>query len=430
MGTDVLSLIIFGICIIFFIINKVPKSLVALIGLIIMVTFNVVSFGDAFKNFAGKTTILVLSIMIIGKAINDTGVSAFISQSILKLPFKSEKTLVVIATLLTAILSSFIDNQVVYLLVFSTIEYICVEKKDNNLLNFVLPIGIAAVIGSTLTLTGGHVLPTASGILEEYIGKEFKFFTVSGVSIIINFILVLYVGIIGYSIGKKIWNTRMQNTVKNNNYITDKTVKSRKKNIMIFILIITVLAFTFSNKISYLIPNMNVATISVISAILCILFGCVNYKDAIKSIDLDAIIWIGATLGITGALIESGGSKIMADFILKNVGSDISPIMLYVVFIIFTTLLTQFFTNTATISLILPIMCSITIARGFNTYSFAIGVTLAGTLGITTPFANNIMTLVSTSNYKFSDFIKYCLPVTVIETIALITVVPIIYPLV
>ena len=45
----VLSLIIFGFCVILFIWNKLPISVTALLGLTIMVLTGVVSFSDGFK---------------------------------------------------------------------------------------------------------------------------------------------------------------------------------------------------------------------------------------------------------------------------------------------------------------------------------------------------------------------------------------------
>ena len=429
MRTDVLSLIIYGVCIVLFITNKFPKPLVALTSLIIMILLNIVSFGDAFKNFAGKTTILIGSVMIIGKAINETGLAYSISQGILKLPIKRERTLIVITTLLTAVLSAFLSNLVVYMLIVSIVEHLCREKKEYNSLNFVLPIAMASVVGATITLVGGAVLPTASGILEEYIGKEFSFFTTSGVSIIINLILTLYVGIIGYPIGKKIWKNRVQN-IKQYKEKNNISISKSKYKRMIIILCVTLIAFIFVDKISSINQNINTSTISLISALLCILSGCVSYKEAMKGIDLDVIIWLSATLGIAAGLINSGGSKLMADILMSKIGNNISPLLLYSIFVIIVAVLTQFLSNSATVSLILPIMCSITIDMGLNTYSFAIGVAMAGTLGIATPLASSSLSLAATTNYRFTDFIKYCLPITVIETVALITVIPIVYPLV
>ena len=428
MGVDLLSLIIFGVCVVLYIINKCPKTLVALTGLTVMILFNVVSFSDAFKNFAGKTTILVCSTMIIGEAIINTGVAYSIGKKIIKLARNNERMLIIISTTVAAILSAFISNVAVYLFIFSILVYICKENKEINLLNVVIPVGMAAVMGSTITLVGGTALPAASGILEEYIGKEFHFFTTSLLSIIVNVILVLYAGFIGYPLGKKIWGSRSKSLNTDNQNINEQSVY-KKKYFMIIILIATIIAFILSDKITEILPNVNIATISLVSAILCIISGCISYKNAIKSINWDIIIWLGATLGIATGLTKSGGSELISNFIFNLTGNGISPLLLYIIFVIFTVLATQFLSNTAAISLVFPIMCSITVGMGYNTYSFAIGVALAGTLGIATPLANNTMALVYTANYKFSDFIKYCLPVTVLEMIFLIIFVPILYPL-
>ncbi len=75
MSPDILSLIIFGICVVSFIWNKLPISVTALLGLTAMVLTGVVSFSDGFKNFGTSTIVLICAMMVVGKATFNTGLA-------------------------------------------------------------------------------------------------------------------------------------------------------------------------------------------------------------------------------------------------------------------------------------------------------------------------------------------------------------------
>ena len=77
------SLIVFGLCILLFIWDKLPMATSAILGCSVMVLLGIGSFADAFGSFASTTVIMLIGVLIVGMAIDETGVAGKIGDVIL-----------------------------------------------------------------------------------------------------------------------------------------------------------------------------------------------------------------------------------------------------------------------------------------------------------------------------------------------------------
>ena len=241
----------------------------------------------------------------------------------------------------------------------------------------------------------------------------------------------MYSGFVGYPLGKKIWGNRDDYAYVPVSKDTDNTVHSKSKMIvMVVIFIATLVMFVLADKVKEFIPAFNVGTDALISAIMCVLTGCISHKDALKSINWNLAIWFCACLGIAAGLNSSGGGELLANCFIGMFGENVSAFVLYLAFLILVTVLTQFLSNSTVLTMILPIVFSITERMGYNTYSFAVGLTIAGAMAVATPLANTTIGMSMIADYKFSDYLKYAGPMTLISIIVLIMTIPVLFPLV
>ena len=237
--------------------------------------------------------------------------------------------------------------------------------------------------------------------------------------------------------GKKIWGKRSEYTLEPSENATgggnDDGAESKNKTkmyIMAVIFVITILMFLFCDLIANFIPNFNLAIAGLISAVSCVLTGCISHKEAIKSINWTLAIWFCSSLGIASGIIESGGGELLANCFIGLFGKNISPFVMYTALLILVVVLTQFLSNSTVLAIVLPVVFSITGSMHLNTYSFAVGLTIAGAMAVATPLANTTIGMSMVANYKFSDYIKYAGPVTLLAMIVLLVVIPVLYPLV
>lgn len=431
MTTAVLSLVIFAICVVLFIWNKLPIAVTALIGLILMVLTGVVSFNDGFKNFGCSTIVLICAMMVVGKATFNTGLAQFVGEKVIGLAHGNERLIVIIATALTAVCSAFLSNIATLAIMISILTGICAGNKNVKFMNVVLPVSMAAVIGGAATLIGSTTQLTAQGILEEYTGQGFTFSTFIIPGGLICLILVLYCGFIGYPLGKKIWKKREEYNETPADEDGVKLPEPNKKKMIIVagIFILTVIMFICCDLIKKFIPNFNIAMVSLISCVLCILTGCIDHKSAVKSVNWSLAIWFCASLGMAVGLEKSGGGELLANMFIGLFGRDASPFMLYTAFLILVVVLTQFLSNSTVLAIILPVVISITSELSLNTFSFAVGLTIAGAIAVATPLANTTIGMSMVAKYKFSDYFIYAGPFTLLALLVLIILVPVLWSL-
>lgn len=301
-------------------------------------------------------------------------------------------------------------------------------------MNIMLPVALGSIMGGSLTLIGASTQMSANSMYEEIfgVGTGFKLFSFIIPSSIMCMLFILYVIFWGYPFGKKIWSERKEyngfSALEDEN--SESIYNPKKQKVMFIILIVTVLCFFFNEKIVKILPAFDCYFIAVCSAVVCVLTGCIDRKDAIKTINWKVVIWLGATLGMANALNKSGGGDLIANTVINLLGDNVSPILLYISLLALSFCLTQFLTNSATITIVLPITCYLTKNLGYNSYAFALGVTLACEMGITTPLAHNVLGMSLCTGYKFSDYVKYILPFAIFVLIFLLIYVPMVYGLI
>ncbi len=434
MTPAVLSLIIFGVCVVLFIWNKLPISATALLGLMAMILLDVVSFSDGFKNFGSTTIVLICAMMVVGQATFETGLAQLVGEKVINLAKGNERMIIIIATALTAVVSAFLSNIATLAIMISILTGICAGNKKIHFMNVIMPVSMAAVIGGAATLIGSTTQLTAQGILEEYLGTgngfTFSTFIVPGGIIILA--LVLYAGFIGYPLGKKIWGSRPEydSTLSVDENAQTPVANPTKMKIMAVIFVLTIVMFVGCDWIKNYIPNFNIAIVSILSALACVLTGCITHKKAMSSINWSLAIWFCASLGIAAGLSKSGGGELLANWFIGLFGENASPFVLYAAFTVLVTVLTQFLSNSTVLAIVLPVVFSITGAMGYNTYSFAVGLTIAGAMAVATPLANTTIGMSMVANYRFSDYLKYAGPMTLIALAILLILVPALWPLV
>ena len=433
MTPAILSLIIFCVCVVLFIWNKLPISVTALLGLVAMVLTNVVSFSDGFKNFGCTTIVLICAMMVVGKATFETGLAQVVGEKVMGLAKGNERLIVILATALTALASAFLSNIATLAIMISILTGICSGNKNVKFMNVIMPVSMASVLGGSVTLIGSTTQLTAQGILEEYlgVGNGFTFSTFVVPAGLICVALVLYAGFIGYPLGKKIWGNRPEydKTPASDGESKAKEPNKKKMPIMIVIFIATIVMFVSAEYIAKVIPNFNIAIVSLISALACILTGCISHKDAIKSINWSLAIWFCACLGIAAGLSKSGGGELLANWFIGLFGENIAPFTLFAAFVTLVVVLTQFLSNSTVLAIVLPVVFSITETMNCNPFSFAVGLTIAGAMAVATPLANTTIGMSMVANYKFSDYLKYAGPMTVIALLFILIIVPLMWPL-
>jgi di/tricarboxylate transporter len=133
-----------------------------------------------------------------------------------------------------------------------------------------------------------------------------------------------------------------------------------------------------------------------------------------RSLDLNLAFIAALSLAIGLAMEKSGTALLIADSITSIMGG-LGPIGILIGVYFLTNLLTEFVTNVAAATLTLPIAISLATGMGLNIEPFILCVAYAASFSFLTPigYQTNLM-VYGPGGYKFSDFFKFGLPLSII----------------
>jgi di/tricarboxylate transporter len=167
---------------------------------------------------------------------------------------------------------------------------------------------------------------------------------------------------------------------------------------------------------------------SLLGAIALVATRVLTPWEARESIELDVLILIAASFGI-GAAIESSGLAQLLGQQIVGVFSGWGARGVLLAVTVATVVLTELITNNAAAVLIFPIAVAAAADAGADPRPFAIAVTIAASSSFLTPIGYQTNTMIyGLGGYRFTDFVRLGLPLTLIVLATIMTFVPMFWP--
>ncbi len=166
-----------------------------------------------------------------------------------------------------------------------------------------------------------------------------------------------------------------------------------------------------------------------VAALIVVLTHGVASADVYGLIEWRVIVLIGGMTSFGVAMQESGAADYLAGVITRLA----LPFGLYAVmsaFILLTIALTQPLSNAAAALVVLPVAMSTASQIGVDPRSLAILVTLSASLSFIAPLEPACLLVYSPGRYRFSDYVKAGIPLTIIAFVVLLLLVPLLWPLI
>ena len=171
------------------------------------------------------------------------------------------------------------------------------------------------------------------------------------------------------------------------------------------------------------------ATAALLGALVLVVGRAVTPGEARRSIDLDVVVTIAAAFGLAAAIEVSGLGALLAEWII-DIASPFGQVAILAAVVLVTIVLKEIITNKGAVLLLTPIAFSIAAATGGNPRGYAIAIAVASALAFLTPIGFQTNTMVyGPGGYRFTDYLRLGLPLTVIAFAGIITIVPLRWPL-
>jgi di/tricarboxylate transporter len=170
-------------------------------------------------------------------------------------------------------------------------------------------------------------------------------------------------------------------------------------------------------------------SISAIAGVtLMILTGCLRMDEAYQLIEWKAVFLIAGLLPLGIALEQTGAAQLISNNLLSLVGNT-GPIIITSALILLSTLSSQIMPNPAVAVLLAPIALSAASNLGISPYPLMMAVAVSSSAVFLSPVGHPANLLVmGPGGYRFSDYFKVGLPLTVIVWLVVVFALPLFWP--
>ena len=181
--------------------------------------------------------------------------------------------------------------------------------------------------------------------------------------------------------------------------------------------------------VSVMMGKAPISIAAVIGASIMVLTGCLNMEQAYRSIDWRAIFLIAGMLPLGTAMAETGAATYLADQVMILLG-DAGPWPVIMGLYVLTAMATMIIPTAALVVLMAPIVLSAMADMGLEPQTAMMAIAMAASASFTSPISHpaNILVM-GPGGYRFIDYLKVGVPLTIVVFITVMVLLPILWPL-
>ena len=178
---------------------------------------------------------------------------------------------------------------------------------------------------------------------------------------------------------------------------------------------------------------MSIEVAALLACAVVFLTGCLKPKEGYDAIEWNLLFLIYGMLAVGVAMEDTGTSVYVVDRLLWLVNHFVPPehkaIVMLAAFYLLASVLTEILSNNAVAALMTPLALSLAVQLGVDPRPFVIAVCIAASAAFATPIGYQTNTYVyGVGGYRFSDFMKFGLPLNAICFVVAIYVIPAVWP--
>lgn len=164
---------------------------------------------------------------------------------------------------------------------------------------------------------------------------------------------------------------------------------------------------------------MPIEVSALLGCLVLILTGCLNWKDAMNALSTQVILIIVSSLAMGMALLKTGGADYLANlFVFITFGAPPAAVLMSLMMMM--GILTNVVSNNAAAVIGTPIAIGIAQRLGLPLEPFVLAVLFGANLSFATPMAYQTNVLImNAGGYKFGDFVRVGVPLTLITWVIL-----------
>ena len=428
MGAAEQTLIVLAVMAVLFVTEIIPLAITSLGGAITLGLMGIITPKVVFSGLSDSTVVLFAGMFVVGAALFYTGLAQKIGETVVSHAGTSENGLMLAIMLVTATMSAFLSNTGTTAALLPVVVGICAVAKIPASRQL-MPLAFAAGIGGIITMVGTPPNIIVSGTLSKFGIEPFGFFEFAWIGIPLTVATIVFMMLVGKHLLPKHEITDAGD-VEQEVAAEDISNDPKKQLYSGLILLGVIIAMILGDPLkTYFGINLPLSMVAVIGAMLCVLTGCLNEKQAYTSIDWVTIFLFAGMMPVATALDQSGAGKMIANAVIGVMGSDPSPYFATAVLFALSCVMTQFMSNTASCALLAPIGISIAQGMGADPHAVLMAIGVAASCAFGTPVGTPPNTLVlGPGQYKFTDYVKAGVPLILVCFVVSLIIIPMVWP--
>ena len=402
--------------------EAIPLPLTGLLIPVMAISMQLLSPREAFKEFANPILFLFMGGFVLAGALSRHSLDKMLAQKLIMLARGNFYRSAILLMLATALIASWVSNtsSTAMMIPLGLGMLALVKKNTLSAESKFLMLGIAysANIGGILTIISSPPNAIGAAILKISFLNWMKY---SIPIFIITFPVMVTILTLYFKPDKKMSIGAM---------VFKKEAAAPLKTLTI-IFLFTITLWIMEGVLSPLlhIDNSFNSLVAIFAIFLLFITKVLTWEEIIKSINWEILLLFGGGLSL-GLLIDQSG---LGAILITKVSSLITivPIFMFLfAIVIFTIILTEFMSNTASAAMILPLLFSLSSQMHINALILVLPATIAASYGFMMPAGTPPNAMVFSSGFvPQRDMIKVGLLINVIFAIILTTFFYIIYSL-
>ncbi|GAB6004311.1 ArsB/NhaD family transporter [Geobacillus vulcani] len=397
--------------------EKIHRAVIALLGAALMVIFGIVDIEKAFTHHIEWGTItLLIGMMILVGITSKSGFFQYMAIKAAKLAKGRPVRILVMLSLLTGLLSAFLDNVTTVLLVVP-VTFSITRMLQVNPVPYLISEVLLSNIGGTATLIGDP--PNIMiGSANKHLDFNAFLFNLTPIVIAIAIVTVALLAFV-YRKQLKTDPALIQKLIelRDADYIQD--AKLMRKSVAV--LGLTILGFIFHSVI-----HVDAAVIAMTGAVVLMLIAVPEHEleDVFHSIEWGTIFFFAGLFVLVGGLVDIGLIKSLAEKTLDVTGGDISTAAYFILWL--SGVASATIDNIPFVATMIPLIQDMAVGMGLSPdapqidvlwWALSLGACLGGNGTLIGASANVIVAgMASREGHGFTyvDFLKIGAPLTLI----------------
>ncbi|HTK44575.1 MAG TPA: ArsB/NhaD family transporter [Patescibacteria group bacterium] len=386
--------------------ERFDRTLIALLGGLLVVAFGVIDQEEAFSAIDFNVIFLLAGMMVLAGGLSRTGFFEFVAGHAIRVSRGQPFRLLIILSLLTAGLAAVLDNVTTVVLLTPVTLSIARTLKVSPFPYLISQI-FASNIGGTATLIGDP----PNILIGSAAGLDFGDFLVNLAPVVV-LIMVVFVGIMWLTFGR-----RMEDDASRLDTLATLEPAAAIKDRPLMIRALAVLVLTLIGFLFHSVLGLEAATIALLGATVLMIVGPLDPHDALRTIEWNTLFFFVGLFMLIEAVVHVGIIGGIADTLAAAAAGNLTVATMGILW--FSAVASAIVDNIPYTATAIPIVERL-IAGGLDGavlwWALALGACLGGNLTIVGASANIVVANLAARDghpIPFLRFFRYGLGVVI-----------------